>query len=179
MKIKKIIAILTIVSVFLVPTSAFAETASSTADGGISPTLGGYQPTYFGWDVRSVTKNANTNGAWRYLDIVKGPMTLETTISTEVQRTINGSLMVTVDELNAGLGFSATKTDSLSKTVIMPVPGGQTWQLKYRVVYYNYTVKQQKYSYSLGIKTYLTGTTNIKYLYPKRGAFLEWSYNVL
>jgi hypothetical protein len=171
--------ILALISLFLVPTSAFADTGTTTTDGGISPTLGGDPPTYYDWAVRSVTKNANTSGAWRYMDIVKGPMTLETTISTEVQRTTSGSLMVSYDELTAGLGFSVTTKDSLSKKIIMPVPSGHTWQLKYRVVYYNYTVKQQFYSFSLGVTTYFPGDANIKYLYPKKGAFLEWSYNVI
>lgn len=179
MKIKKIITILALISLFLVPTTAFADTGTTAIDGGISPKLGGDPPISYDWAVRSITKNANTYSAWRYLEIVKGPLTLETTVSTEVQRTTTGSLMVTYNELTTGLGFSVTTKDSLSKKVIMPVPSGHTWQLKYRVVYYNYTVKQQFYSLSLGVKTYYNGPNDIKYLYPKKGAFLEWSYNVI
>lgn len=126
---------------------------------------------YYYWDVESTVNQGTIYGEWRLGPIAKGPGTVSVNKTDTVTNTISGSY-TSVGDISASLGVSIGKSESHSVSYSLPVPAGQTYQIKYLPLYNKYKVVQRQYYH---IDGYSSPTNNTKTCYVN--AFYGWGFS--
>jgi hypothetical protein len=101
--------------------------------------------TGYQWRVTHVSPARKTYGAWITCAQGGGGADISCSHSIAVSNTVSGQVGVSYAVLSASVGFSVTKTTTLSGGASYHVPRHHVWQVQYQPVFETKTVDQREY----------------------------------
>src|SRR6202050_5009801 len=97
------------------------------------------------WRVQSVSAPYKTYGRWVTCAQGGGGADIDCSHGISVSNTVSGQVGVSYGVLSASVGFSVTKTTSLTGGASYQVPRHHVWQIQYQPVFWTKAVYQREY----------------------------------